>query len=133
MAASLLVLSLACADYCAPAVADSPDKLIENGLQLMGKVKHAAAAASFEQATRVCPRNEKAFYFLGTAYYALAADLNLPVDKYKGSAQGEKYMAERDDRYKKALAAFSQAIRLKPDYAQAYLARSEAYGYLQKY
>jgi tetratricopeptide (TPR) repeat protein len=88
------------------------------GLTLLDERKWAEAAASFQEAVRLDPNNAEARYNLGTALEEQRKLLG--VDSQAVAYYEQAVLAFDQGRLDDAVAALQQALRVQPDYAEAY-------------
>ncbi|MFZ1990659.1 MAG: tetratricopeptide repeat protein [Alphaproteobacteria bacterium] len=106
-----------------------PEAYFRRGLMYFSENTYTSAIADFGQAIALAPNNPDAYYMRGKAYFyeGEAPALGIMADVLKG-----KDIDTNDDRKadkslcSRAIADFTQAIRLKPDFAHAYYDRGFA-------
>jgi tetratricopeptide (TPR) repeat protein len=88
------------------------------GLTLLDERKWAEAAARFQEAVRLDPNNAEARYNLGTALEEQRKLLG--VDSQAAAYYEQAVQSFDQGRLDDAVAALQQALRVQPDYAEAY-------------
>ena len=96
----ILILLISCGHH-----PEKSDQLVEEGISLLYAGKNDRALAVFEEAIRYNPDNFEAHY-------------------YKGNCLANQR------KYREAIDEYTQAIKIKPDYARAYANRGEMMFYL---
>jgi tetratricopeptide (TPR) repeat protein len=119
------------ASYGAGKPPQTPGRFLDRGITFASRGEYGMAIADFTQAINLDPDMQAAWMLRGRALYASVSRVTGVDENFSGVStefvSGAAVTEEKKAVYDRAIADFTQAIRLDPDSASAYIERGGAY------
>jgi tetratricopeptide (TPR) repeat protein len=123
--------ALRAASYGGSSTPRTPGKFLDRGITFASRGDYDMAIADFTEAVNLDPDMRTAWMLRGRALYASVSNVISVGENFSGvstlSTIGAAVTEEKKAVYDRAIADFTQAIRLDPDNAEGYLERGIAY------
>jgi tetratricopeptide (TPR) repeat protein len=119
------------ASYGGASTPKTAGTFLDRGIGFAMRGEYEMAIADFTEALNLDPDMQAAWMLRGRALYASVSDVYAVDENFGGvgtiTTFNDVVSDEKMAVYDRAIADFTQAIRLNPDYAKAYLERGNAY------